>query len=279
MKTNTAKRIIKVLRTGSSLPLVVENKGGIKYFVKLNRGMSNPYAGITEYTASGIGNELGLPVTKPEIMLIDKTADMSLIDQEVRDMVKKSFGYNLAFPYLENITDWKFKEKNSHDPVFNDLFIFDLILLNIDRTKSNSNILLSENKLISFDYEISMLVLGIVQRKDFHLSDLVLKQLKQNPFYYEPIKEDSVRSFQEKMKNIDIRKIISELPVEWLSQNKLDALKLSDDLYSSFKSELYFEILERLPAIKEESNEERKKRLLNNKIKFEKTSGLNLGKR
>ena len=95
-------KILHALRSGSSTPLVVETPGGQKYLVKLCAGLSGITAILSEWLASHIGVAIGLPVQAPQLIHIDEKTPIDHLYIEYRELIQKSFGLNLAYPYNKN---------------------------------------------------------------------------------------------------------------------------------------------------------------------------------
>jgi hypothetical protein len=266
----TGLRVLDVMKTGSSRPVIVEDKKGDKYLVKLRESLSNPFASISDFLACKIGSSIGLPIVKPHIMLLDASVDIKKVDEEVRDAVRKSYGLNIAYPFFDNAKDVKNTKNEIYKTNFSDLWIFDVFLLNIDRTVHNTNIIEADGRLISFDYETSMLILGSLQSKDFHQNDAILKQIRQNPLYTDDFNKEQFIELTTKLKHLNLSELIGFLPHNWVSATKNLAQILEQDIHKAIhNNNIYYEMMDKLSIITIETEEARKKRVLENRKKFE----------
>lgn len=266
----TGVQVLDVMKTGSSRPVIVKDGKGDNYLVKLRESLSNPFASISDFLACKIGSSIGLPIVKPEIILLDASVDIKRVDEEVRDAVRKSYGLNVAYPFFENAKDVKNTKNEIHKTIFDDLWIFDLFLLNIDRTIDNTNIIEVDGHLISFDYETSMLILGSLQDKDFHQNNAILKQIRQNPLYKKDFQKKQFAELSTKLKHLNLSELIGFLPNDWVSATKNLAQILEQDIRKAIhNNDVYFETMDKLSLITIETEEERKKRAFENRKNFQ----------
>ncbi len=263
-------RVIQVIKTGSSRPLVVEDEQGDRYLVKMRESLSNPYASISDFICCKLGLALGLPVIDPVWMLLEPGIDWQNVDDEMQDTIAKSFGYNIAYPYFEKAIDIKVNEITPGEPPWRGLFLFDLLMLNIDRSLHNLNLVRVKKRLYSFDYETSMLVTGCLQGKSFHEHPPILQQIRQNPLYYSEISPDQLQTMQAQLSQSDISGLLAQFPPGWLPQWEEQVTLLHARLNRDWQDETrYLPLLERLRTFVPEPEEARKARILQNREAFE----------
>src|ERR1700757_3185669 len=96
LRTVCATRYVTPLREGGSLPAIVEADDDGLYVLKFRGAGQGPLALVAELVAGEIGRALGLRV--PEIVLIevDEALGRNEPDQEIRELLLKSTGLNLA---------------------------------------------------------------------------------------------------------------------------------------------------------------------------------------
>lgn len=263
-------RVIQVIKTGSSRPLVVEDGQGDRYLVKMRESLSNPYASISDFICCKLGLALGLPVIDPVWVLIEPGIDWHNVDDEMQDTIAKSFGYNIAYPYFEKATDVKVNEITPGESPWRELFLFDLLMLNIDRSLHNLNLIRVKKRLYSFDYETSMLVTGCLQGKSFHEHQGVLQQIRQNPLYYSEISPDQLQTMQAQLSQSDISGLLAQFPPGWLPRWEEQVRLLYDRLNRDWQDDArYLPLLERLRTFEPEPEAARKARILQNREAFE----------
>lgn len=251
--------------------MVVEDDRGDRYLVKMRESLSNPNASVSDFICCKLGLALGLPVVDPVWMLLEPGIDWRNVDDEMQDTIAKSFGYNIAYPFFENAADVKPSDITPGEPPWLDLLIFDLLLLNIDRTLYNINLIRTKDgHLYSFDYETSMLVTGCLQGKSFHEHPGVLQQIRQNPLYFPDIDAKRLLAMQAQLTQVDIARLLALFPPAWLPQWADQVTLLQARLSRDWQDETrYLPLLEQLPALSAESEEARKARTLKNREVFE----------
>ena len=263
-------RVIRVIKTGSSRPMVVEDDRGDRYMVKMRESLSNPNASVSDFICCKLGMALGLPVIDPVWMLIEPGIDWRNVDDEMQDTIAKSYGYNIAYPFFENAADIKAPEITPGEPPWRELFLFDLLMLNIDRTLHNLNLIRANGRLYSFDYETSMLVTGCLQGKSFHEHPAIIQQIRQNPLYYSNISPDQLQTMQAQLAQTDISGLLAQFPPGWLPQWEIQVTLLHARLSRDWQDETrYLPLLERLHTFVPEPEEARKARILQNREAFE----------
>lgn len=267
------RKVLAVSRKGSSMPITIEGDDNNTYFLKLAGSLSGPLAHICDWLSCRIGNRIDLPTPIPSLVLIHEDLDTGPLDIEMKDLLRKSRGLNLAYPFYENVVDCTPELMASQTELLHRLFIFDLFLLNIDRIASNTNLLSTEGRIISFDYESSFLIMGIIQKTSYFAGPLVLKQLRHNPLFNEHITDDMVRSEFGRLRQVPIGDIVESLPEEWIQQTGQQTQPFAESLVTGLteaihSEEKYIELLHTLRTIPVETEEERKKRVRENRLKF-----------
>jgi len=269
MNYTTARAVVEVLKKGSSRPQVMEDAQGDRFLVKLRGSLSNPYASISDFLCCNIGRALGLPVVQPHLIYINDEIDLELVDVEARDAVHKSQGINIAYPFLEDATDVLSDQLPEH-PALTDLFLLDCFMLNIDRNPQNTNLLMANDQLQSFDYETSMLVLAALSQQTTNIVPMVLQQLRRNPLYQESIPVERMLAMQFKLQALDLSALFSTIPADWLETGSDKDVNLRSVLQAALKDahRLPF-ILAKLAEIQPETEETRRTRQLANRTQFE----------
>jgi hypothetical protein len=267
------RKVLAVSRKGSSMPITIEGDDNNIYFLKLAGSLSGPLAHICDWISCRIGSAIELPTAIPSVVLIHDEIDTGPLDIEMKDLLRKSRGLNLAYPFYENVQDCTPELMASQTELLHRLFIFDLFLLNIDRIASNTNLLSTEGRIISFDYESSFLIMGIIQHTSYFAGPLVLKQLRHNPLFSEHITDDMVRSEFQRLKQVPLQNIVESLPEEWIQQTGQPTRPFIESLVAGLteavnSEEKYVELLHTLHTVPFESEEERKKRVRENRLKF-----------
>lgn len=268
--------ILQALRSGSSTPLLVETADGQKYIVKLCAGLSGSTAILSEWLASHIGAAIGLPVQAPLLIRIDEQTPIEHLYIEYRELIQKSFGLNLAYPFYEDAAAYDPRDPRfAPHPAFDALFVYDVFLLNIDRSAQNPNLLCAGDRFISHDYESSFLLYGIIEGRDFSSSENVLRRLRANPLFRPAISSETVHTVFSRLQGLDIPALVGSTPPEWLALPGPDAASVKDRLVQGLGAAILQEEqcrqrLGRIAEIVPETDVEQRLRIAKNRERFEK---------
>lgn len=268
--------ILRAIRSGSSTPLLIETSEGQKYIVKLCAGLSGTTAILSEWLASRMGAAIGLPVQNPQLIRIDENTPVDHLYIEYRELIQKSFGLNLAYPFYEDAAVYDSGDPRFlPHPAFEALYIYDVFLLNIDRTAANPNLLCAGDQFISYDYESSFLLLGIVEGKDFTTAASVLQKLRDNPLFRPEVPEVAVRAVFSRLMALDIPEFVDSIPLQWLALLGRDIRTTREVLVSGLREAIrqegkYLELLRRIEALIPVTEAERKRQIAANLKEFEK---------
>ncbi|MGW5712407.1 HipA family kinase [Streptomyces olivaceus] len=140
----TATRYIEPLRSGGSVPAVVEADDLGTYVLKFTGSAQGRKALVAEVIVGELARELGLRV--PELVLahFDPAIAESEPHQEVRDLLHASAGLNLGMDYLSGGADFT-PEVAEVFPVDSGeagrVVWLDALTVNVDRTVHSSNLM------------------------------------------------------------------------------------------------------------------------------------------
>jgi hypothetical protein len=221
LRTVKVTRYVMPLREGGSLPAIAEADDGFLYVLKF-RGAGQ---GIRSLIAELIGGEtaraLGLRV--PEIVFagLDESFGRTEPDEEIQDLLKASTGLNLALHFLSGAI--------SFDPVVNrvdarlasEIVWLDALLLNVDRTAQNTNMLYWNREIWLIDHGASLYfhhnwpgVTGMATRPFARIRDHVLL-----PYATELDAVDA--DFRRRLTPERIHAILNLVPEGWLQDEYL----------------------------------------------------------
>ena len=157
LRTVRAVRYVMPLREGGSLPAIVEGDDMGLYVLKFRGAGQGPLALVAELVGGEIGRLLGLQVPELVLLEVDSELGRNEPDQEIRELLKKSVGLNLALDFLPGSTMF--------DPAAGDLaeedlastvVWFDAFISNVDRTARNPNLLIWHRELRPIDHGAAM---------------------------------------------------------------------------------------------------------------------------
>ena len=238
-----------------------------KCFVKLRAGMSGKYSLLSEWLGNRLGHMLGIKTQTP--VWVELTADVAMdgIHVEVRDLIMKSLGTNIGFKFQEDLQDFTPGDLNQcAKNELNELFLLDLILINVDRSLENLNLVRARDEFFSIDYESSLLFQDLIERSNLLQNDRILQGLKTNPLYAN-IQSSTLKKFQQKLNAIAFEKILSEIPSELMSTEM--KLNFIDGIKDRKRNDWHLEeTMKKLTTLEVESLEARAERIKKNQEAF-----------
>jgi len=212
-------RYVAPLREGGSLPAIVEADDGFLYVLKFKGAGQGPKALIAELIGGEIARALGMRV--PEIVFahLDAAFGQTEGDQEIQDLLKASTGLNLALSYLSGTFTFDPAVIQPDAKTASQIVWLDLLLLNVDRTARNTNMLWWNKELWLIDHGASLY---------FHHSWTGWQDKAQQAFTQ--IKDHVLLARASMLAEVDrafsrlltperIRHIVSLVPDEWLIEN------------------------------------------------------------
>jgi hypothetical protein len=140
LRTVTATRYVTPLREGGSLPALVEADDDGLYVVKFRGAGQGPKALVAEIVAGETARALGLPV--PDLVLVDVDPQLGRAepDPEIQDLLDASAGLNLGVDFLPGALPFT-PARPPDDALAADVVWFDALVMNVDRTPRNPNLL------------------------------------------------------------------------------------------------------------------------------------------
>lgn len=156
LRTVNVTRYVTPLREGGSLPAIVEADDGFLYVIKFRGAGQGVKALIAELLGGEIARTLGLQV--PEIVFanVDPAFGRTEPDEEIQDLLRFSEGLNLALHYLSGAINFD-PVVNKIDPLLASQIVWlDCLLMNVDRTVRNTNLLMWRKELWLIDHGASL---------------------------------------------------------------------------------------------------------------------------
>jgi hypothetical protein len=156
IRTVEVTRYITPLREGGSLPAVIEADDGYMYVLKF-KGAGQ---GVKALIAELIGGELAklLNLKTPEIVFaeLDEAFGRTEPDEEIQDLLKASRGLNLGVHFLQGAFIFD-PVVNKIDPLSASKIVWlDCLIMNVDRTARNTNMLIWNKELWLIDHGASL---------------------------------------------------------------------------------------------------------------------------
>ena len=210
-------RYVTPLREGGSLPAIAEADDEFLYVLKF-RGSGQ---GVKTLIAELIGGEVAraMELKVPEIVLawLDTAFGRTEPDVEIQDLLKASVGLNLALHYLSGSITYDPAVTAVEARLASEIVWLDCLLLNVDRTSQNTNMLSWNRELWLIDHGACLY---------FHHSWNNREEYAKKPFTqvkdhvllpYATQLEEAGSRFRSVLTPAKIREITGMLPDEWLT--------------------------------------------------------------
>lgn len=152
LRTVYVTRYVTPLREGGSLPAIAEADDEFLYVLKFRGAGQGVKALIAEIIGGELARLLGLKV--PEIVLanLDEAFGRTEPDEEIQDLLKASVGMNLALHYLSGATSYDAAVSKTDPLTASKIVWLDALLMNVDRTARNTNMLIWQKELWLIDH-------------------------------------------------------------------------------------------------------------------------------
>lgn len=152
LRTVNVTRYVTPLREGGSLPAIAEADDKFLYVLKFRGAGQGRKALIAELIGGEIARALGLKV--PEIVFanLDSAFGRTEPDEEIQDLLKASVGLNLGLHYLSGSITFDPAVTTIDAALASQIVWLDSLLLNVDRTCRNTNMLLWYRELWLIDH-------------------------------------------------------------------------------------------------------------------------------
>jgi hypothetical protein len=152
----SATRYVAPLREGGSLPGLVEADDDGLYVMKFRGAGQGPAALVAEVVAGELARALGLLV--PELVVADLDPELARAepDVEIQELAEASQGANLGVDFLPGALPFTPAAARALDAeVAADIVWFDALVMNVDRTPRNPNLLVWHGRTWLIDHGAS----------------------------------------------------------------------------------------------------------------------------
>lgn len=237
LRTVNITRYVTPLREGGSLPAIVEADDQFLYVAKFRGAGQGRKALIAELVGGEIARTLGLQV--PEIVLayLDSAFGRIEGDEEIQDLLKASTGLNLGIHYLTGAITFDPLVVSLPARIASQIVWLDCLLMNVDRTARNANMLWWHKELWLIDHGASLYFHHNWQTQDHatrpfaNVKDHVLLPLATQ---LEVADETGRQALTESR----IRDIVSLIPDDWLKDElAFPSIEAHREAYIQFLSE------------------------------------------
>lgn len=156
IRTVNVMRYLTPLREGGSLPAIAEADDDFKYVLKFRGAGQGVKALIADLIGGELARKLGLKV--PEIVFanLDAAFGKTEPDEEIQELLRKSEGLNLGLHYLSGAITFDPAVNKPDSLLASKIVWLDALLMNVDRTPRNTNMLMWNKELWLIDHGASL---------------------------------------------------------------------------------------------------------------------------
>lgn len=156
LRTVNVVRYVTPLREGGSLPAITEADDGFMYVLKFRGAGQGAKSLIAELIGGEIARILGMKVPELVFANMDEAFGRTEPDEEIQDLLKASTGLNLGLHYLSGAITYDPVVTKLSPELASRIVWLDSLLLNVDRTARNTNMLLWHKELWLIDHGASL---------------------------------------------------------------------------------------------------------------------------
>jgi hypothetical protein len=238
LRTVTVSRYMQPFREGGSLPALAETDDGNKYVVKFRGSGHGVKTLIAELVGGEIARALGLKVPELVFAELDERFGITEGDEEIQDLLKASKGLNLGLQFISGAFAFDPVVTKIDPFIASEIVWLDSLILNVDRSFRNTNMLTRNKELWLIDHGSSLY---------FHYTWTGWKQKAVGPFSY--IKEhvllpqaaelDEANLLCRELLNEEtLRRIVNLIPDDWLIwESHTESPEELREVYFSFLSQ------------------------------------------
>lgn len=234
LRTVKVMRYVTPLREGGSMPAIAEADDEFLYVLKFRGAGQGTKALIAELIGGEIARKLGLRVPELVFATLDEAFGRTEADEEIQDLLKFSTGLNFALHYLSGAITFDPAVNTLNEDLASTIVWLDALLMNMDRTAKNTNMLMWHKELWLIDHGASLY---------FHHSWTNWKEQAKSPFLL--IKDHVLLKQASKVGIVDerakqvltknfLKSVTYLIPDEWLNDNFFETPQEFREAYLEF---------------------------------------------
>jgi hypothetical protein len=234
LRSVNVTRYLTPLREGGSMPAIAEADDGFLYVLKFRGAGQGHKALIAEIIGGEIARALGLRMPELVFANLDEAFGRTEPDEEIQDLLKASQGLNLALHYLSGAITYDPSVDQIDAQLASQIVWLDCLLMNMDRTARNTNMLYWHKELWLIDHGASMY---------FHHSWQNWKEQALNPFAL--VKDHVLLAQASMLAEVDttfkailtpalISSVLAIIPDAWLDERLFEIEQEQREAYAYF---------------------------------------------
>jgi hypothetical protein len=218
IRTVNVTRYVTPLREGGSLPAIVEADDQFLYVLKFRGAGQGSKALIAEFIGCEIARVLGFKVPELVFAMLDSSFGRIEGDEEIQDLLKASVGLNLGVHFLSGAITFD-PVTTTIDPLTASKIVWlDSLLMNVDRTARNTNMLMWRKELWLIDHGASLYFHH--SWNDWQNGAKAFPKIKDHVLLpVASMLNEANAEFRSKLSAKSITEIVSMIPKEWMSDD------------------------------------------------------------
>lgn len=149
-------RYIQPFREGGSLPGLVDADDGFSYVLKFRGAGQGKKALVAELIGGELARLLGLRMPEMVFAELDESFARMEPDEEIQDLLRFSVGKNLGVHFLNGAITFDANVDEVSENEASKIVWLDALLMNVDRTARNTNMLIWHKELWLIDHGASL---------------------------------------------------------------------------------------------------------------------------
>lgn len=231
-------RYVMPFREGGSLPALVDADDGFSYVIKFRGAGQGKRVLVAELISGEIARWLGLRM--PEMVFADlhESFGRTEPDEEIQDLLKFSVGMNLGVHYLKGAITFDANADEVSELEASKIVWLDALLMNVDRTAKNTNMLMWNRELWLIDHGATL----YFHHNWEHWKDQVNKpfiQIKDHVLLRKATRVNEVDAqYRSLFTAENIAKVLAVIPDEWLEEEgREETAEQAREVYKAFLSQ------------------------------------------
>ena len=231
IRTVQVMRYVTPLREGGSLPGIAEADDGFLYVLKFRGAGQGTKALIADFIGCELARASGFKVPEVVFANLDEAFGRTEPDEEIQELLRASEGMNLALHYLSGAITYDPAVTKLPELTASKIVWLDALLLNVDRTARNTNMLSWKDELWLIDHGASLY---------FHHAGMNWEEAAGRPFTQ--IKDHvllkdatAIDEADSELKQLltpeKIDSIVAAIPLSWMLYEDEQAVR---NMYSNF---------------------------------------------
>ncbi len=228
-------RYVQPFREGGSLPALVDADDGFSYVIKFRGAGQGRKALVAELIGGELARFLGLRMPEMVFAELDESFARTEPDEEIQDLLRFSVGKNLGVHFLNGAITFDANADNVDTLESSKIVWLDALLMNVDRTVRNTNMLMWHNELWLIDHGASLYFHHAWDNWEEQLAKPFVQIKDHVLLRYASQVEEVDRAYRSLFTEENIRNVLDLIPDEWLvdESRELDA-EAARTVYLSF---------------------------------------------